>query len=239
MDQAGRDEAADYHSRVDPHRGSSPLRDLILGGQDGLVNVLGVVLGVAAATSETRIILASGLAATLAESVSMAAVAYTSTQAERALYEAERERERRHIARVPELEAEEVRAIYRKKGLDGELLEQVVKAITSNPEVWVAVMMADEHGLQPVPRSKALRSAAVVGVAALVGSLAPLAPFFFLSVRAAVIAAVIVAGATLFAIGAYKAVTTVGGWFKSGVELAAIGLVSAAAGWLAGRLFRV
>ncbi len=59
------------------------MRDVILGGQDGLVNVLGVVLGVAAASQETRLVLAAGLAAAFAESFSMAAVAYTSTTAER------------------------------------------------------------------------------------------------------------------------------------------------------------
>ncbi len=55
------------------------LRDIILGGQDGLVNVLGIVLGVAAASGNSRIVLVAGLAATFAESFSMAAVAYTSS----------------------------------------------------------------------------------------------------------------------------------------------------------------
>jgi len=41
----------EFHSRIDPHRHRSELSDVILGGQDGLVNVLGVILGVAAATS--------------------------------------------------------------------------------------------------------------------------------------------------------------------------------------------
>ncbi|HHH41004.1 MAG TPA: VIT family protein, partial [Chloroflexi bacterium] len=54
------------------------LAEVILGGQDGLVNVLGVILGVAAASADQRIILAAGLAATFAESVSMAAGVYTS-----------------------------------------------------------------------------------------------------------------------------------------------------------------
>lgn len=49
----------------DPHRQASALSDIILGGQDGLVNVLGVILGVAAATSDPHIILVAGLAATL------------------------------------------------------------------------------------------------------------------------------------------------------------------------------
>jgi predicted membrane protein (TIGR00267 family) len=62
------------------------LHDLILGGQDGLVNVLGIVLGVAAATASTRIVLISGLAATFAESISMGAVAYTSAKAAKGYY---------------------------------------------------------------------------------------------------------------------------------------------------------
>ncbi|MEX1068530.1 MAG: VIT1/CCC1 transporter family protein [Patescibacteria group bacterium] len=55
------------------------LRDIILGGQDGLVNVLGVTLGIAVASGDLRVTLAGGLAATFAESFSMAAVAYTSS----------------------------------------------------------------------------------------------------------------------------------------------------------------
>ena len=60
------------HDRHDPHRHESRLSDIILGGQDGLVNVLGVILGVAAATQDARIVIAAGLAATFAESISMA-----------------------------------------------------------------------------------------------------------------------------------------------------------------------
>jgi len=62
---------------------ASLLKDIILGGQDGLVNILGLVLGVAAATIDARIIFIAGLAGGFAESISMAAVAFTSTQAVR------------------------------------------------------------------------------------------------------------------------------------------------------------
>src|SRR5512147_1755504 len=95
----------------DPHRQASALSDIILGGQDGLVNVLGVILGVAAATSDPRIVLVAGLAATFAESVSMGAVAYTSTLADSNLYDSEREREYRHLNRAPDLERQEIRQI--------------------------------------------------------------------------------------------------------------------------------
>jgi VIT1/CCC1 family predicted Fe2+/Mn2+ transporter len=223
----------------DAHHADSPLRDLILGGQDGLVNVLGVILGVAAATASARVVLAAGLAAAFAESISMAAVAYTSTRAAAALYAAEAARERRHIRKAPELERDEIRQLYRQKGFAGELLEKVVARITADEEVWIAVMLAEELKLAPVPPNAARRSAVVVGVAAIVGSLIPLAPYLFATPAHASIWAIAIAGATLFAAGAFKALHTVGRWWASGLEMTLIGLASAAVGWGVGLAFRV
>ena len=228
-----------HHSDGDPHRRASSLSNIILGGQDGLVNVLGVVLGVAAATSDPRIVIVAGLAATFAESVSMGAVAYTSTLADADFYESERAREYRHIAQVPLVEREEIRQIYADKGFRGDLLERIVDTITASPDVWVEVMMAEEHKLQPANRAVALWAALVVGVSAIVGSLIPLTPFFLLPVPASMAAAIILTAIVLFAVGAYKARTTVGHPTRSGLEMALIGTVSALVGYAVGALLKV
>jgi len=211
----------------------------VLGGQDGLVNVLGVVLGVAAATSSSRVVLVAGLAAAFAESMSMAAVAYTSTMAQADVYESERAREFRHIRDAPALERGEIREIYRAKGFEGELLEKVVETITNNRDVWVAVMMAEEHKLAPVDRRHAARVSLIVGVSSIVGSLLPLVPFFLLPVRIGMIVAVVVAALSLFAVGAYKAHVTTGRPSRSGLELAAIGIATALVGYAVGTLLEV
>lgn len=230
--------AFELHESLDAHRHQSSLSDVILGGQDGLVNVLGVILGVAAATSDPRIVMAAGMAATFAESVSMGAVAYTSTQADRALYESEMEREHRHVHLVPAIERDEIRKIYKQKGFDGALLDQIVDTITANKDVWVAVMMAEELKLSPVHRGQALRSAIIVGGAAFIGSFIPLAPFVLMPVVPAMFTSVAIAAATLFAVGAYKARATVGHWGKSGVEMAVIGTLSALVGYIVGLFFQ-
>src|SRR5437870_5142884 len=85
------------------------LRDIILGGQDGLVNVLGVVLGVAAATAQLRIIMAAALAATFSESIAMAGVAYTSSLAERDYYLAQLANELQEVEDLPDVETDEAR----------------------------------------------------------------------------------------------------------------------------------
>ena len=171
-----------HHTQTDPHKRASGLSDFILGAQDGLVNVLGVVLGIAAATNDARIVLVAGLATTFAESISMGAVAYTTTLADADLYQSEREREYRHILEAPNLEIKEIRDIYASKGFKGELLDHIVNTITANQDVWVAVMMAEEHNLAPVDRKTAVRAAIVVGISAILGSLVPLFPFMVWSV---------------------------------------------------------
>jgi VIT1/CCC1 family predicted Fe2+/Mn2+ transporter len=223
----------------DTHRRATALSDIILGGQDGLVNVLGVVLGVAAATQDARIVLVAGLAATFAESVSMGAVAYTSTLADADVFESERSREYRHIERHPHLERAEIREIYGRKGFSGDLLEQIVETITANPDVWVAVMMAEEHQLEPVDRGVALRAAWVVGLAAVVGSLIPLVPFLILPVVPSIILSIVATALVLFGVGAAKGRLTVGRPVRSGLEMAAIGTISAMVGFAIGALLKV
>lgn len=228
-----------HHIQTDPHKRGAGLSDFILGAQDGLVNVLGVVLGIAAATSDTRIVLVAGLATTFAESISMGAVAFTTTLADADLYQSEREREYRHINEAPNLEIKEIRDIYSSKGFKGELLERIVETITTNQDVWVAVMMAEEHRLAPVDRKTAFRAAWVVGLSAVIGSLIPVAPFLFLPITASMWVSMLVTALTLFAIGAYKARITVGKPMRSGLEMMIIGTLSALAGYLVGILLKV
>jgi predicted membrane protein (TIGR00267 family) len=228
------------HASVDPHRHSaSGLSDIILGGQDGLVNVLGVILGVAAATSDARIVLVAGLAATFAESVSMGAVAYTSTIADADYYDSEKQRELRHIEQVPRLERDEIRNIYARKGFKGDLLERIVDTITANREVWVAVMMAEEHQLSPTDRKQAWKVALIVGLSAIIGSLIPLAPFALFPVGLSMGVSVAITALVLFGVGVYKARVTIGHPAKSGLELAVIGTLSALVGFAVGALLKI
>lgn len=65
--------------RSHQHNTTNSLRDVILGGQDGLVNMLGIVFGVVAAGGSTHVLIVTGLAAAITESISMGAVARTAS----------------------------------------------------------------------------------------------------------------------------------------------------------------
>jgi vacuolar iron transporter family protein len=235
-------EIEEFSKKVQAHMDSerknvqaASLANIILGGQDGLVNVMGIVLGVASATSDKYIVLVAGLVATFAESISMAAVAYTSTRAEQDHYRSELAQEKWEVDHLPEVETEEIRLIYMRKGFRGKELEGLVKSITSNRDLWLSVMMTEELGMTPIESQNPNRAAVIVGISALVGSFIPLAPFLFLPVSESIIISLILGTLVLFAVGAYKAKVTVGKWWKSGIEMAFVGMVAALAGWLVGK----
>ena len=75
---------------------------MILGGQDGLVNMLAIALGVVAAGGSTHVLVVTGIAAAITESISMGAVAYTSFGTDRDFYFAEMAREQNEIAAKPD-----------------------------------------------------------------------------------------------------------------------------------------
>jgi len=219
------------------HRQANWLRDVILGGQDGLVNILGIVLGVIAGGGSKTVLLAAGFAAAITESISMGAVGYTSAVAERDYYQAEQAREEAEIDATPEAERQEIRDIYAAKGFAGELLDQVVDTITANREAWLATMMDEELHLQPVQAPDIVRSAIVITIATLIGHLIPLLPFVWLPRGTALILAIVLSALVLFGVGVYSAVTLVGNWRTKGLQMVVIGLGAAGLGFLIGMLF--
>ncbi len=219
------------------HRQVNWLRDVILGGQDGLVNILGIILGVIAGGGSNTVLLATGFAAAITESISMGAVGYTSTVAERDYYQAERARELSEIQNVPEVERDEIRRIYAAKGFEGEQLEGVVNTITANRDRWLDTMMSEELHLKPIESAAIFRSAVVITVATLIGHLIPLIPFMILPRSAALIVSIVASGVVLFGVGVYSALTLAGDWKRQGIKMLVIGLGAAGIGFVVGRLF--
>lgn len=213
------------------------LRDVILGGQDGLVNILGITLGVIAGGGSRTVLLAAGFAAAITESISMGAVGYTSTVADRDYYAAQQAVEEVAVRDDEDLERREVTDLYRSRGFSGQLLDQVVATITANRDRWVETILEDERHLQPVGNRDVMRSSFVITVATLIGHLIPLLPFVWLARGPSLVLALILSAIVLFGVGAYQAITRVGSWWRQGARMVAIGLGAAALGFAIGHLF--
>ncbi len=123
------------------------MRDFIYGSIDGIVTTFAIVAGAAGAGLSHQIIFVMGCANLLADAFSMAVSNYEGTKAEKEHAERLKKMEEERIAEVPEGERLEIKEIFRQKGFQGEKLEELVNIITSNKQVWIEVMLTEEHGV--------------------------------------------------------------------------------------------
>jgi VIT1/CCC1 family predicted Fe2+/Mn2+ transporter len=198
----------DVASEVELHPGAHKtegewIRDATLGANDGLVSILTLLAGLAGASLESSTVLIAGLAGLAAGAISMAVGAYVSAKAYRSFYRSELRKEVEEIREKPDVEREEIREIYRERGFEGELLERVVETITSDPRVWLKVMMSEELGLSP-GFAKPLQAAGVVFVAFVTGGIVPVVPFLFMEGFPALLAAFGLTALALLVAGALR-----------------------------------
>ncbi len=121
--------------------------DFIYGSIDGAVTTFAIVAGVVGAGLSPGIILILGFANLFADGFSMAAANFQASKARKEFIEMKRKQEEWEIDNLEDEEKEEIREIYTKKGFKDELLEEIVRIITSRRKVWVDTMMREELGL--------------------------------------------------------------------------------------------
>ena len=108
------------------------LRAGVLGANDGIVSLSGLVIGVAAAGAGSGALLTAGLAGLAAGALSMAAGEYISVSTQRDTEVALIAKEKFELANYPEAEFEELAGLYQEKGLSVELSHAVAKELTAH-----------------------------------------------------------------------------------------------------------
>ena len=113
------------------------------GGNDGSVTTFAVVAGATGAGLNSQVIIIPGFANLLADGFAMGVGSYLSHKSEQQNYQKHKQIEYWEVDNMPDKERDEIRDIYRNKGFDGELLEQIVATITADRDRWVDVMMKE------------------------------------------------------------------------------------------------
>jgi len=222
----------DISNRLDKGPSVNYLRDWIYGGIDGAVTTFAIVAGVVGAELSVGIVLIMGMANLFADGFSMAASNYSGTKAEHDDFERIKAIEIRHIRQHPEGEREEVRQIYERKGFSGEELERMVQLVTEKEEIWLEVMLAEEHGITEVQRSPSLAALATFAAFIICGSI-PLLPFVF-GMNSSAIWATAMTGFVFLIIGAIKSRWSTQWWLISALETFAIGMSAAGIAYFIG-----
>jgi len=147
------------------------LRAAVLGANDGIVSVAGLVVGIAASGAPASTVLATGVAGTVAGAMSMAAGEYVSVQSQADTEHADLALERRELHEDPHTELEELAGIYRRRGLTPDLAHQVAVQLTAHDAL--AAHARDELGITEELRARPLQAALASAGAFVAGATLP------------------------------------------------------------------
>ena len=148
------------------------LRAAVLGANDGIVSTAALIVGVAAAGTDTKTILLSGLAGLLAGAMSMAAGEYVSVHTQSDAENADLSRERTELRESPEAELRELASIYMSRGLDSTLARQVAEQLTAHDALGAHAR--DELGISEVTAPRPIQAALSSAASFTVGAALPL-----------------------------------------------------------------
>lgn len=222
----------------DPHfvNRSGWLRATVLGGNDGIVSVASLVMGVAAASSSRETVLIAGVAGLISGALSMAAGEYISVSSQADLEKADTERERLALEAAPQEEFEELVAIYVARGLAHGTACQVARELMERDPL--EAHLRDELGLSKAQAARPLQAAVASALAFCTGASLPVLGIVFAPVDlilATVLALSLAALAALGALGAWSGGAPLGPAIARVVLWGAFAMgLTGAVGWLFG-----
>lgn len=213
------------------------LRAAVLGANDGIVSVAGLVVGVAASGSSHDTVLLSGVAGLVAGAMSMAAGEYVSVQSQADTEKADLRQEKQELADDPHTELTELAHIYVRRGLTPTLAHQVAEQLTAHDALGAHAR--DELGITETLRARPVQAAMTSAAAFTVGALVPLAAVLLAPVGNVGEATIAVTLASLFASGALAAYAGGAPLLRGALRVGFWGAMAMAASYLIGNSFDV
>jgi VIT1/CCC1 family predicted Fe2+/Mn2+ transporter len=224
------------------HRGASgnSLRAAVLGANDGLVSNFCLLMGVAGAGSDERVVILTGLAGLIAGACSMALGEWLSVSNARELAATQMNREREEIEQTPEAEQHELALILQAKGLPKPEAQQAAKRIMGNKAAALDMLAREELGIDPEELGGNPWTAAGVSFALFsVGALVPVAPLVALSGRMAIGGSIVASAVALAVIGVLTSLFNGRSPWFSGARQVVFGCMAAAVTYGSGALLGI
>jgi len=212
------------------------LREVVFGAQDGLLSTVALVTGVAVAVENQTTVLVAGLAAALPGMLSMATGAFLGSRAEQDVQRAEIAREAQELEDNPAEELAELVVLYQREGKTYQEARHLADEIAQDKELWLRTLVEKELGISPDETSSPVKDALTMGIAFILAAIIPILPHFFLEGGAAISISIAAALTGLFILGVGKGRLVQRSPLLQGLEILAIGAVSAGIGFGLGDL---
>lgn len=170
------------HDHFEPHKLNQMsslnwLRASVLGANDGIVSIAGLVLGVAGATNSTPAIVTAGIAGIIAGAISMASGEYVSVSSSRDTERALLKKEAYELKQFPKEELAELAHLYEQKGLSQSTALTVAKELTKKDAFAAHVDI--ELGIDPDNLISPWQAATASALAFVAGAVIPLFAIVF------------------------------------------------------------
>lgn len=216
------------------HESGGILRNAIYGFNDGLTANFGLIMGVVGSGTGHNVLILSGIAGLIADTLSMGSSAYLAAVSEKEVYEHEISLEKKEIELMPKEEEEELALIYQTKGFSEITARKIAHDIMSgNKDIALQEKVVQELGITSA-ESKPLNEGFITGLSTLFGAFIPLLPLLFGSSKEFIIASFIISMAFHFLVGSVRSIFTGRGVFRSGIDMFVVGLGVAIVGYLIG-----
>jgi len=176
-------------------------RAAIFGVSDGLVTNVSLILGFAGAHPAAGVVRLAGIAGLVAGAFSMASGEYLSMQAQRELFERELSIEAEALAAEPDLERAELIAIYRSKGIDEELADELATTMMRSPELALETHAREELGIDPTAIGSPIAAALTSFVTFAIGAFLPLIPWLFGGGTEAIVGSILISAVAALVVG--------------------------------------
>ena len=214
------------------------LREVVFGAQDGILSTVALVTAVAVGVgaSGTSTVLVAGLAAALAGMISMATGAYLGSRAEQDVQRSEIAREARELEENPAEELAELVVIFQREGKTFAEAQALAEDISQDKDLWLNTLVEKELGISTEETTNPIKDGFVMGASFIIAALIPILPYLFFKGTMAISISIIGALTGLFVLGMGKGRLVQRSPLLQGLEILAIGAVSAGLGFVLGDL---
>ncbi len=226
---------------------SSSIKEIVYGGNDGIVTTFAVIAGFTGAYSATSTtldlsiltVLLFGLANLFADGSAMGLGSFLSLRAEKSVYQAFKEKERHEIEHNPEMEKAETQEILQSRGYSEEDARSLTDLLAKNSDYWLTFMMNDELELANPERESAARNGLVTFVSFCLFGFVPLIPYLvFAEPTVAFLWSCVFALCSLVTLGVVSGYASRRNWKVAVLETVAVGTTAGSVAFVVGLFFR-
>ncbi len=210
------------------------LRASVMGANDGIISIAGIVIGVAAATNNAYSILISGLSGTLAGMISMCMGEYVSVSTQKDSQKMALISERQRLDDQYQEEFNYVQQKYEDQDIDPKLAKQATKELMDKDALSTVVQ--ERYGFNPKDFTSPYAAAIASFISFPTGSILPMLAVTLAPAESRILATAIAVLIALLITGYCAAILSNSNRLKSSIRNAIAGLLTMGVTYIIGQL---